>query len=243
MNILANISKFLGAGQRQPTGREASFDFCFNYFQSFRTKNNIEAIAATENIQLSCLHLGFYLASWGMLRNSPLQQKSSKHYQQLIENLVQFDRTIWDIDIPDYRNAARMSLLLQFGSMIATSLQHDSDTLKTKVMLGVFGNVPAFDQFFCPGLGVRSFCGKSLKKIAEFYDANGSEIDSYKIPTLDFLSGQPTGTLYPRAKIIDMIGYVEGGGPPLSSFYENRRTCPQVFLRRCGQASIRARGA
>jgi putative endonuclease len=29
----------------------------------------------------------------------------------------------------------------------------------------------------------------------------------------------------------------------LSSFYENRRTCPQVFLRRCGQASIRARGA
>ena len=28
----------------------------------------------------------------------------------------------------------------------------------------------------------------------------------------------------------------------LSSFYENRRTCPQVFLRRCGQASIRARG-
>jgi hypothetical protein len=29
----------------------------------------------------------------------------------------------------------------------------------------------------------------------------------------------------------------------LSSFYENRRTCPQVFLRRCGQASIRAQGA
>jgi hypothetical protein len=192
MNISANISKFLGAGQRQPSGREASFDFCFNYFQSFRTKNNIEAIAATENIQLRCLHLGFYLASWGMLRNSPLQQRSIKHYQQLIENLVQFDRRIWDIDIPDYRDAAKVSLLLKFGSTVTTSLQHNSDTLKTKVMLGVFGNAPAFDQFFCPGLGVGSFCGKSLKKIVEFYEANRAEVNSYKIPTLDFLTGQPT---------------------------------------------------
>jgi hypothetical protein len=28
---------------------------------------------------------------------------------------------------------------------------------------------------------------------------------------LDFLTGQPTGPFYPRAKIIDMIGYIEGG--------------------------------
>jgi hypothetical protein len=213
LNISQNISKYVGSGQRKATGQEASFDFCFNFFQSFRKKNNIEAIAASENIEFGCLQLGFYLASWGMFRNSPMRKGSSKLYQRLIENLVGFDRAIWNIDVSDYRDAAKVSLLLECGSMIGTSLEHFSDTLKTKVMLAVFGNVPAFDTYFCPGLGVSTFCPKSLKRIGEFYDANKTEIDSYQISTLDFLTGQPTGLLYPRAKIIDMIGYVEGGGP------------------------------
>lgn len=219
MNISHNISKFVGAGQRPATGREASFDFCFNYFQSFRRKNEIESVASSKNIEFSCLQLGFYLASWGMLRgSSPLGQKwSSKHYQRFIENLVRFDRAIWDIDIPDYGDAAKVSLLLEFGSAVTTLLQHDSSILKTKVMLGIFGNVPAFDQFFClPGYGLggkATFCKKNLKAIFDFYNANKSEIDSHQIPTLDFLTSQSTQILYPRAKIIDMAGYVEGGGP------------------------------
>ena len=219
MNISHNISKFIGTGQRSATGREASFDFCFNYFQSFRRKNDIESIASSNNIEFSCLQLGFYLASWGMFRgSSPLGQKwSSKHYERFIEELVGFDRAIWDIDIPDYADAAKISLLLKFGSTVTTFLQHSSPILKTKVMLGIFGNVPAFDQFFrLPGYGLggnASFCEKNLKAIFDFYNDNKSEIDSHQIPTLDFLTGQPTQILYPRAKIIDMAGYVEGGGP------------------------------
>jgi hypothetical protein len=212
LNISHNISQYVGSGQRRPTGQDASFDFCFNYFQSFRRKNNIEAIAASENIEFGCLQLGFFLASWNMFRNSPLQRRSSKHYERLVENIVRFDPTIWDIDVPDYRDAAKVSLLLECGTMIAASLEHFTDLLKTKVMLAVFGNVPALDRNFRPGLGVSGFCVESLKKIADFYESNRTEIDSYKIPTLDFVTGQPTDILYPRAKIIDMIGYVEGGG-------------------------------
>lgn len=84
-------------------------------------------------------------------------------------------------------------------------------------MLGIFGNVPAFDQFFClPGYrlgGNATFCKKNLNAILDFYNANKSEIDSHQIPTLDFLTGQPPQIFYPHAKIIDMTGYVEGGGP------------------------------
>jgi len=50
LNISQNISKFIGTGQRPATGPEASFDFCFNYFQSFRRKNDIESIASSKNI-------------------------------------------------------------------------------------------------------------------------------------------------------------------------------------------------
>ena len=220
MNISQNISKYVGSGLRKATGREASFDFCFNYFQSFRRNNNIEAIAKSENIELSCLQLGFFLASWGMFRgSSPLGQRwSSKHYQRLIENLVRFDRAIWDIDVADYGDPAKVSMLIKCGNMIATSLEHDSDILRTKVMLAVFGSVPAFDNnFTLPGVGLgRSplpFREETLKKILAFYNTNKNEIDSHQISMLDFLTGQPIGILYPRAKIIDMIGYVEGGGP------------------------------
>ena len=216
MNISHNVSQFLGSGERQPTGREASFDFCFNYFQYFRRKNSIEAIAASENIELSCLHVGFFLASWGMLRNSPLQQKSIKHYERLIENLVRFDRAVWDIDVADYQDASKVALLIECGRMIAASLEHDSYILRTKVMLAVFGNVPAFDNNFClPEFGLckqATFNAENLKKILEFYNANKNEIDSWKVPTLDFPTGKPTDISYPRAKIIDMAGYVEGGG-------------------------------
>jgi hypothetical protein len=218
LNISQNVAKFVGSGPRQPTGREASFDFCYNYFQAFRKRNAIEAIVASENVELSCLQLGFYLASWGMLRgSSPLLGFSSKHYQQLLENLVRFDPAIWAIDVPDYADPAKVSLLIECGKMIEKDLKHDSHILRTKVMLGVFGNVPAFDGNFClPGFGVgknATFCEQTLGNILRFYSANQMEIDSHKIPTLDFPTGKPTSLLYPRAKIIDMVGYVEGGGP------------------------------
>jgi hypothetical protein len=215
-NLSHNISQYLGSGQRPPTGQEISFDFCFNYFQSFRRKGNIEALAASENIEIGCLQLGFFLASWNMFRNSPLQRRSSKHYERLIKNVAQFDPTIWEIDVPDYRDAAKVSLLLDCGDKIAASLEHFTPLLKTKVMLAIFGNVPAFDSNFClPEVGLRknaTFCAESLKKILEFYNAHKNEIDTCKIPTLDFLTGQPTNIQYSRARIIDIFGYVEGGG-------------------------------
>jgi hypothetical protein len=214
LNISNNISLFMQSDELGPTGRNVSFDYCFNYFQSFRWKNDVQAIAASENIEFSCLQLGFYLASWEMLRGrSFLLQRSSKHYQKLIENLVQFDPSIWDIDVDNYGDPGKISLLLECGNMIAESLREKNEvtgTLKTKIMLGVFGNTPAFDRYFPKGLGVGTFCKKSLKKIFEFYSANKNEIDRHKIHTLGFLEGEATEVLYPRAKIIDMIGLMEG---------------------------------
>ena len=45
--------------------RHVSYDFCYNYFQSFKNKEEIK-----DNMELSCLQLGFYLASWGLYRGS-----------------------------------------------------------------------------------------------------------------------------------------------------------------------------
>lgn len=79
-------------------------------------------------------------------------------------------------------------------------------------MLGVFGCIPAFDQYFKKGIGVSTLSAQSLQKIRRFYEANDSAIESNRAPTIDFDTGQPTEHRYPRAKVIDMIFFVAGGG-------------------------------
>jgi hypothetical protein len=68
VDIEANLAAF--TGDLGPDARYASFDYCFNYFRSFREQDRTADIAAPQNLQMSCLQLGFYLASWGMLRGS-----------------------------------------------------------------------------------------------------------------------------------------------------------------------------
>jgi hypothetical protein len=66
MDIEGHLRAYLGG--REPTERYTSFDYCFNYFQLHREQSKLPELVRGEALQLSCLHLGFYLASWGMLR-------------------------------------------------------------------------------------------------------------------------------------------------------------------------------
>ena len=93
-------------------------------------------------------------------------------------------------------------------------------TLITKVMLGVFGFIPAFDNFFCNTFrGIyKGKCGfrrvniNSLSRIKDFYNENRIIIDklSNETFTTDFKSGSKTKIHYPKAKIIDMYGFTFG---------------------------------
>ena len=47
-------------------------------------------------------------------------------------------------------------------------------------------------------------------RLARFYEANSRVIESHRVPTLDFDTGASTSRLYTRAKVIDMIFFVEG---------------------------------
>jgi len=83
MDAKKSINQFLeGNGKnrgRKPNERYASFDFCYNYFYSFYKENRLSELANGQNLQTSCLQIGFYLASWGMMRGSSfLLEKSVK---------------------------------------------------------------------------------------------------------------------------------------------------------------------
>ncbi len=213
MDISSNIKDYLN--DRAPDKRYSSFDYCFNYFGEFYDSDNIEAIASPTNIQLSSLHIGFYLASWGMLRGSSfLLQKSVKHYERLISVIAKMPRVCWQIDLDTYSDDS-ISLLLEIQKHIVNSLGEDheyaSTTLVTKIMLGVFGNVPALDDNFCKGFGLSKNLSKSLlRNISDYYQTNKEEFDKYKIKTINFSTGMETDRYYTKAKLLDMVGFIEG---------------------------------
>ena len=214
MDLDVNLQRYLyGASAtsgRNPDARYTSFDYCFNYFQSFRESGNLAGLASTENIQLGCLQLGFYLASWGMLRGSAeLLQKSARHFVPLIEAIATTEARVWEIDADRYTES-NIEALLALARTLRRANGGMSDILVTKVMLGVFGSVPAFDTNFQRGFGVTTFGAKALRKVGAFYAENAELLDKYRVSTLDFVTGKPTKRLYTRAKVIDMAFFIEG---------------------------------
>lgn len=209
MDIEANIEKYLA--ERQPTDRYASFDYCFNHFQSHREQGGVAALAQGPEMQLSCLQLGFYLASWGMYRGSTaLLKRSLKQLAPVVDVIADSPRGVWKADADDYSDRVCAELLDLAGQLRRALPKGASDILVTKIMLGVFGCVPALDTNFTNGSGLRTLNRSSLQWLAHFYQANRDVIDRHRIPTLDFDTGTPTRRLYSRAKVIDMIFFVEG---------------------------------
>jgi hypothetical protein len=198
----------------KPKERYASFDYCFNYFQAFRKRNKVRDLASRKHMELSCLHVAFYLASWGMFRPSSfLLQKSVKFYEPLIREIAKTKKELWKIDVNSYDDKS-IETLLGFGKRVVVSLSLGKDvkrdTLVTKIMLGVFGNVPAFDSNFKRGFGKYIFGERSLKVLKKFYELNKSTFENQHIYTIDFTTGKRTGFLYTNSKLIDMVGFVEG---------------------------------
>ena len=196
--------------------RYSSFDYCYNYFHP----NNRNKIGDKEK---SCLVLGFYLASWGMLRGSSvLLSKSIKHYEKTIDYILNCDKSYWDIDVSNY-NDENIEKIIEIYRNVREKLIEDEKTthktLVTKVLLGVFGFIPAFDNNFITTFKqiTNNECGfsvlkpdalkKPLNHIKKFYEANKSDIDNITIYTKDFSTENETNLRYSKAKIIDMYGF------------------------------------
>jgi hypothetical protein len=216
-DLLEGIAIFQNANS--PNHRYISFDYCYNYFLTNKGSK------LTKDIEKSSLVLGFYLASWGMMRGSSfLLQKSCKYYEPLIIYISTLDESVWSIDVDSYDtdNIQKIcDIYTNIKSIIIVGRSSDL-TLITKIMLGVFGFIPAFDQFFTNSFramygdqcGFRRINPKALFLIQDFYFSNKDQIDelSHSTYTIDFASGLNTNTHYTKAKIIDMYGFTKGIG-------------------------------
>ena len=218
---IENVVLNLFHSQNTPTHRYASFDYCFNFFQN-STANELK-----QDIEKSCLQLAFYLASWGMLRGSSfLLQKSTKHYEPLIRyfiELKELNHNIWRIDINNYTDENITRVIDVYKTIQKLFISDETNNrhlvLVTKIMLGVFECIPAYDRYFTNTFKeiFKTRCGfttvnkESLLCLKEFYEFNSSSLDKLQsnIQTIDFTTGNQTSIKYTKAKIIDMYGFAK----------------------------------
>ena len=200
------IDKFISL-RKNNTHRDASFDLCFYYFQT-----NKEHVAEKDYLEKSCLYLWSYLSSWGMLRGSSyLLTKSPAFLIPLIEHLQSSD--VWGIDVNNYTEENIAKILKEYEEIKNALIDKETKkeptcTLVTKIMLGVYGNIPAFDHFFKKGFDVGSVNKESLNKIKNFYDKHKDEFNQ-EIKVLDF-ENKETELRYTKAKLVDMYGFQKG---------------------------------
>lgn len=195
--------------------RQLSFDFAYNYFADTEDP--------TANMELSCLQLGYYLASWGMLRGSSylFRHTNVAHYRHAIEVIAVRNGQMRLIDADSWDQPETQGALLDCYRQLRHALlpkNRSSLILVTKVMLGVWGCVPAFDTYFVKSMRVLAgknasafgnFSVRSLSLLSDFYRLHQNEIDrqASSVTTRDFVNGAATGHTYTRAKIIDICGF------------------------------------
>jgi len=125
--------------------RERSFDLCHQYFISFCDQPS--GLLEESNRQTSCLHLGWFLASFGMLRNSDLLSRNLVVFESVIDVVSQYP--LWNVDLDALNVKANVDRLCdcyrEINKAFGLGQVHCTETLATKVMLGVYGCFPALD--------------------------------------------------------------------------------------------------
>lgn len=185
--------------------RYLSWEHCYNYFN----EPNIE-------VDKACLHLAFYLASWGMYRGSSfLLWKDYLIHKEVVEKLISVrpDFQHLDFNLVTDDDLNKILTLCDFirnwyRDNVGTINGQDrvtipSDILISKIVLGVLGCLPAYDRFFVSGLGEhhiapRTLSINGLKELVKFYKNNKREFDLLQAKVL--VGNKP----YPVMKLIDM---------------------------------------
>lgn len=192
--------------------RYKSWEHCYSYF----TGPAIDEDHA-------CLHLAFYLASWGMYRGSSfLLWKDYLIHKEVVKKIISMKR-LREINFSK-QNDQTATEIIEFVGWIKLSYQNHitdingqatkinvTDTLATKILLGTLGCIPAYDRYFIGGLRTERISYSSLSErnfmaVIRFYQNNISAFDFAQASIQ-----KSSGILYPAMKLVDMyfwqIGY------------------------------------
>jgi hypothetical protein len=182
-----------------------SWEHCYTYF----SQEDLDE-------EVACLHLGFYLASWGMYRGSSfLLWKDYLIHKEVVRHLLQniHLRDINFIDIKTEQIEEISDLVVWVKNWYKNNITfingerkkiNVTDTLATKIILGTLGCVPAYDRYFINGIRKTGLKYSSINlanysSVIAFYKMNHS---SFERANLEIFNA--TGLHYPAMELLDM---------------------------------------
>lgn len=124
--------------------REKSWQHCYKIFKNFKNKTMDE-----REEDLLALNLGFYLASFGMYRGSSfLINYDYKIHKNVIKKFNEEKDKIICGDFINYDtyNELKEGISNSYKLYAEQSKNFVTETLVTKILLGVFSCIPAFDR-------------------------------------------------------------------------------------------------
>lgn len=214
------INDYFYATLEDEHGRYLSWRHCYNAFSENRNKTD------AKTVDYLALHLAFYLASWGMYRGSSfLLQKDYKVHIPVI-HIIQEEKynALFGISAVDLCKEENLLLLDEISKRIKGayadempsregSVNHATETLVTKILLGTLGCVPAYDRYYIYGvkkykISSGQYNAMSVSNVAKYYCDNEDEFERLRMEL------SKCGTEYPPMKLMDMCfwqaAYIEG---------------------------------
>jgi hypothetical protein len=187
--------------------RYRSWEHCFKAF------NN-----PTSTVDYLNLQLAFYLASWGMYRGSSgLLWKDYTIHSGAIKIANKYDV----IRIDENNLFPEISLIQQCFSELQEYYSNinfnngkeikyisATDTLITKIMLGIFGATPAIDRYFKDGIKSVLYQSFNIKRLSVLYEFAQSNIN--ELQTCQSFIFDKSAMWYPPMKILDMYFWQKG---------------------------------
>jgi hypothetical protein len=202
--IHEKISAYFGEVIGDPHHRYRSWEHCYRFFR------DVTPLGIAAQRELAALHLGFYLASWGMYRGSTfLLQRAYTVHLGVVDCLsdARF-ATLWEREFgAETKDAELVPVIMDAAKAISNAYAQfgePTETLVTKVLLGTFGCLPACDQYFIAGfrragLGYSYLNEKFINKALGFSLGNLAELRREQ----ETIKGN-SGAHYPLMKLVDM---------------------------------------
>ena len=213
--MLDKAFKRFKEARNKSNSRLKSWEHCIGEFRKAFDKPK-ESASDEKIVDHLCLHLGFYLASWGMMRgSSELLQRDYKIHKDAVERILGY-HDLYGIDL-DELCKDKEDKFRQLCKGIKEAYDWDiSPILLSKIILGTLGIVPAYDGCFVEALreyGISEnvkFDIDSLGKLSKYFSDNfKDEIDGY-VNAMNEIAGKEGCPHYTRAKAIDSIMWFLG---------------------------------
>lgn len=204
------IQDYFNETVKDKHGRYMSWRHCYKAFSENRD------IIDEQTVDYLALHLAFYLASWGMYRGSSfLLQKDYKVHIPIVK-IIQEEKynSLFGISAEDLCKKSNLDLLDEIADRIKSCyaeekpslngvVNHATDTLITKILLGTLGCVPAYDRYYKQSVKKHHissgiFNKNSVYCVAKFYCDNLNDFEKLRHEL------NKCGIEYPPMKLMDM---------------------------------------